>query len=139
MQSVLKIFVTGLGVLALSAIQASRAEETNGAALVGKLCGGCHGFDPGALGMQGPTLRHIFGRKAGIARGYVYSDTLHNLSLTWDEATLDAYLADPRQYAPGTKKFTMVKDADVRRRVIAELKATQSAPVKTPEQGGQKK
>ena len=139
MQSVLRIVVIGLGVLGLFAIQASRAEETDGAALVGTLCSGCHGFDPGALAMQGPSLRHVFGRKAGTARGYVYSDALRNLALAWDEATLDAYLADPRRYVPGTKKFTMVKDADSRRRVIAELKATQSAPLKMPERGGQNK
>ncbi len=43
--------------------------------------------------------------------------------LKWDDATLDAYLADPQKIVPGTKmSFGGIKDAAKRKAVIEYLK-----------------
>jgi cytochrome c2 len=49
----------------------------------------------------------------------------------WDEKTLHAYLSNPSQYLPRTKKPTAFRDATQLNRIIKYLKATQ--PVAVPE------
>ena len=48
-------------------------------------------------------MNGIVGRKAGEVAGYNYSDANKNSGLTWDDATLRAYLTDPKAKLPGTK------------------------------------
>jgi cytochrome c2 len=58
--------------------------------------------------------------KASALEGYAFSDTMKNANRTRDEATLDAYLADPRKDIPGGKMiFAGLPDADARQNVIA--------------------
>jgi cytochrome c len=67
------------------------------------------------LPMVGPTLFGVVGRKAGALEGYAFSDAMKNANRTWDEATLDAYLADPRKDIPGVKMiFAGLPDAGAR-------------------------
>lgn len=106
----------------------ARAQDNGDAALVQTLCGSCHTYDPGAMSMQGPHFRRVFGRKAGSVRGFTYSEPLRTLDVTWTEATLTAYLSNPREYLPGTKKVQPIRNPEDLRRVIAYLKATQSMP-----------
>jgi cytochrome c len=45
-------------------------------------------------------------------------------AVTWDDATLDKYLKDPRAFAPGTKMtFAGLRKPEERRQVIAFLKS----------------
>ena len=54
----------------------------------------------------------LIGRKAGSYPGYSYSDANKNSGLTWDEATMKEYLADPKKKVPGNKMVFMgIKDA----------------------------
>jgi cytochrome c len=49
---------------------------------------------------------------------------MKNARLVWDEATLDAYLADPQAVVPGTTMpFPGEPDADRRAEILAALKA----------------
>jgi cytochrome c len=66
-------------------------------------CKACHQVGPEAKNGVGPVLNGIYGRKAGEGAGYNYSDANKNSGLTWDEATLRAYLTDPKAKVPGTK------------------------------------
>jgi cytochrome c2 len=51
-----------------------------------------------------------------------YSDAMKKFDHTWDEETLDTYLADPRATVPGTKMiFPGIKDKTERDDVIAYL------------------
>ena len=44
--------------------------------------------------------------------------------LTWDAATLDAYIADPRRLVPGTKmSFAGVRSPDDRAAIVAYLES----------------
>lgn len=85
-------------------------------------CAACHAIKPATNGV-GPTLFGIVGRKAGAVEGYAYSPAMKAAGLTWDEATLDTYLADPRAKVAGTKMvYAGQPDAAKRQEVIAFLK-----------------
>lgn len=88
-----------------------------------KQCAACHKVAPGKHGI-GPSLAGVFGEKAGhLGAAFKYSDQMLASGLTWDQGTLDRYLADPRGTVPGTKMaFAGVKDAGKRAELIAYLK-----------------
>lgn len=88
-------------------------------------CRTCHSVKEGDNRM-GPSLKGVIGRKAGAAPGYAnYSQSLKSSSITWDESTLDRFIADPEAVAPNNnmKPFKAVPDQAVRARIIAFLKA----------------
>jgi cytochrome c len=85
-------------------------------------CKACHSVEPGKNGI-GPSLAGIFGDRAAIVPGFEFSDAMKNSGLTWNQATLDRYLTDPRGVVPGTKmSFGGVKDAAKRQEIINYLK-----------------
>jgi len=87
------------------------------------VCKACHSVEPGKNGI-GPSLAGIFGEKAGLVPGFDFSDAMKNSGLTWNQATLDRYLTDPRGVVPGTKMaFGGVADAAKRQAIIDYLRA----------------
>ena len=85
-------------------------------------CVSCHSVEPGMNGV-GPTLAGVFGKKAGSVAGFAYSEANKASGLTWDEATLDAYLTNPMKMVPGTKMtYAGMADAAKRKEVIDYLK-----------------
>jgi cytochrome c len=65
----------------------------------------------------------LIGRKAGSVPGFRYSRALKNANLVWNDATLDAYLAEPQTAVPGnTMPFPGLPDAMQRFALIAYLK-----------------
>jgi len=70
----------------------------------------------------GPSLKGLFGRKAGSLEGYAYSDAMKSSGITWGEDTLKTYLADPKAIIPGTKmSFPGLKKEEEIENVIAYL------------------
>jgi len=87
-------------------------------------CRNCHSVkqDDHRLG---PSLHGIFGAKAGQAKGYAnYSGGL-TPDITWDEATLDKFIADPKALASNTTMtpYPGLPDASQRKLIIDYLKA----------------
>src|SRR5205085_6922175 len=83
-------------------------------------CMGCH-----AIGREvvGPDHAGLYGRKAASLPDYDYSPAMRASGLTWDAATLDRFLANPRGVVPGTRMgFAGVPDAAERADLIAYLK-----------------
>jgi cytochrome c len=87
-------------------------------------CMACHSTEAGEH-LTGPSLAHVFGHKAGTAEGFRrYSDALKRSGITWDDAALEKWLADPEKFIPGNSMtFQGVRDAQARQDLIAFLKA----------------
>ena len=106
---------------ALLTIPAHAQNAQAGQQVFRQQCGICHDVASGKNRI-GPSLFGIVGRKAGSEAGFTYSDGNKNSGLTWDEATLDKYLADPRAAIPGTKMtYAGVKNEQQRKDLIAYL------------------
>ena len=97
-------------------------DAANGETLF-KRCTACHTFDPGKKKI-GPHLKGIVGRRAGSVEGYKYSKAMAAADITWDEASLDEFIAQPRAFVKGTKMgFAGLRDDAQRQDIIAYLKA----------------
>jgi cytochrome c2 len=116
-----------VAVLALASVIRSPAHAQDAAAgksMFRSQCSICHSVEPGR-NMTGPSLFAIVGRPAGQVSGFHYSPAMQTSHFTWDKATLDRYLAAPRQVVPGTfMAYAGVKDATQRANLIAYLAAT---------------
>ena len=89
-------------------------------------CSGCHQFGDGNAHGIGPDLRGVFQGRIARAKGYNYSKALTALSGTWTEKKLDAFLAKPESFAPGTSMlFEGIPDPTDRANLISYLKTQQ--------------
>ena len=85
-------------------------------------CSSCHTINPGGPTMTGPNLYGVAGTKVAAIPGYNFSDALKAQTFTWDAAHLDAWIADPKALAPGTKMtYFGMKDAKDRTDLVAYL------------------
>ena len=100
----------------------SVAQAPADGAQVFNMCKGCHTLDKGGNAGIGPNLHGLYGRKAGSMPGYDYSPAMKTSGLTWDAATLDAFLAAPGKKVPGTKMPISVSDPAKRAALVAYLK-----------------
>ncbi|MEQ1547441.1 MAG: cytochrome c family protein [Chakrabartia sp.] len=86
-------------------------------------CAACHKVEAGAPNGLGPNLHGVVGQKAALVAGFNYSPAMKASGLTWDEATLDQYITNPRALVVGTKmSFAGQPDAAKRAEIIAWLK-----------------
>ena len=88
-------------------------------------CKACHTANAGGANGIGPNLAGVYGEGVASGRGgFAFSDALKGKGGTWDDATLDAWLTNPKAFAPGTKMtFAGISDAQERANVIAYLKS----------------
>jgi len=102
----------------------SAAGDPKHGAAVFQSCVPCHSITPGEH-MTGPSLAHVWGRRAGTAAGFErYSEALKNASVEWDEHTLDKWLRDPAKFIPHNgMPFPGIESSKDRLDVIAYLKA----------------
>ncbi len=109
---------------------AAQDQQTNtdaseaGALLFNNSCRTCHAVDVGDHRL-GPSLAAIVGRKAGQQSGYAYSESLKQSGITWDEKTLDAFIANPDAVVPGNnmKPYTGMTNAEDRAKIVAYLRS----------------
>jgi cytochrome c len=95
------------GVLASTSAPASDAAA--GKQIYYMRCLSCHG-DENTAGTIGPSLVGIVGRKAATGASGVHSRALMEANITWDEALLRKFLADPSKQVPGTIMPVSVSD-----------------------------
>jgi cytochrome c len=124
-----------LASVSVSAIAAS-GDPVRGAQLFGRACGACHSLAPGQH-RTGPSLAGVVGRKAGSAEGFHrYSPSLQASGVVWEGTTLDAWIADPQAFIPGTRMgFRGLPDPQARADLIAYLAEPARQNTDTP-QGG---
>jgi cytochrome c len=105
---------------------AAASDALRGEQIYGR-CLACHAL---AYDRVGPRHCGLFGRRAGSVPGFDYSPALKNSSITWNDKTLERFLANPLAVVPGTTMtYDGVTDARDRGDLIAYLKrASTSAP-----------
>jgi cytochrome c len=86
-----------LGLLALP--QAYAGDAQHGEAVF-KACAACHTERPSALG---PSLRGVYGRKAGTLDDFHYSAAMKRADFVWDAGNLKAYITDPQAKVKGNR------------------------------------
>jgi cytochrome c len=89
-------------------------------------CYACHSVDPEEIDLPGPNLAGVLGRRAGTWAQFAYSPAMRaagsERGLVWTRATLDAFLADPQGFMPGTSMaYVGLREPSVRADVIAYL------------------
>lgn len=85
-------------------------------------CAVCHPVDASGRPGVGPNLHGVVGRPAASDRRFAYSPALRQKGIVWSEAELDAFLANPQSFAPGTTMpFAGLQDPDQRAAVIRWL------------------
>ncbi|MDP6951861.1 MAG: cytochrome c family protein, partial [Alphaproteobacteria bacterium] len=94
-----------------------------------KKCKACHSVDEGGAHKVGPNIWDVVGAPLGRHADYKYSSALVEMGGTWDYASLDAFLAKPKDFMAGTKMaFPGVKKPEDRAAVIAYLRSNAAAP-----------
>jgi cytochrome c len=110
-----------LAVLLTSIAPARAQDATAGEAVFKRNCTACHSPLPGK-NLIGPSLFGIIGREAGTVPDFKYSKANKTSGITWNAATLDPYLTNPRTVIPSAiMTFPGLKDPQQRADVIAWL------------------
>ena len=91
-------------------------------------CKACHDVEAGLPHKVGPNLHGMFGRKAGTAEGFRYTDALVKSGIVWTPETMDLWLKQPGALVPGNgMAFAgIANDAD-RASLVAWLMANSGA------------
>jgi len=86
-------------------------------------CSACHALD-GSDGV-GPHLNGIVDKAVASADGFGYSGSLVAVAETWTPENLNAFLENPKDYAPGTAmNFRGIRSVEDRANLIAYLAGT---------------
>lgn len=105
------------------------ADATKGEAVFAK-CAACHTAEQGGANGIGPNLYGVLGQGVGKhVAGFAYSTALSGHGGSWDYANMDAWLHNPKSFAPGTKmSFAGLSKPEDRANLIAYLKAHGGGP-----------
>lgn len=124
MKSFLKIIAaTVLTAIVFPTGAYAEGDAAAGEANFNKKCKICHTTEQGGDAKIGPNLFGVHNMKAGQFAGYKYSKGLIEADLTWDDATLDAYLLKPRDVVKrGKMVFAGLRKPEERADMIAYLK-----------------
>ena len=100
------------------------ANAQNGEQIARRLCASCHTFNEGGRNGVGPNLYGVVGAQHAHAAGFNYSPALKGKQGPWTYEDLNAWLANPRAYAPGNRMaFAGISNAQQRADVIAYLRS----------------
>jgi YVTN family beta-propeller protein len=90
-----------------------------------QICGNCHNLSLRGGDKIGPNLFGVADRWIAGLPGYSYSAALTaKAGETWSNENLDAFLANPKEWAPGTKMtFPGLRDERERASIIAYLRS----------------
>jgi len=114
-------FIAFLASFVLSTSGQAQTTGNHGKELYEKRCGGCHAMD---RDKEGPRLGGVYGRAAAMVPTFDYSAALKKSKITWNEETLEKWLADPDKLVPDNDMPFHVQNADERHDIIAYLKQT---------------
>ena len=121
----MKLYPIRAGVLLVKALVTSSTALAAGDPAAGQTvfaahCAACHSTKPDDNKI-GPSLAGIVGSKSGTVPGFNFSPAMKNADITWDDAELDKFLANPAGDVHGTKMFVNLPSESDRQNVIAYL------------------
>ncbi len=96
----LDCFVAALLAAMILAPSAAFAADAAHGKVVFETCAACHSDKPDAIG---PSLRGVYGRKAGSLQDFRYSNAMLRAGFVWSEENLRAYLKDPQAKVKGNR------------------------------------
>ncbi|WP_162906914.1 c-type cytochrome [Algihabitans albus] len=99
-----------------------------------RACAACHSFDQGGAQKVGPNLWDIVNAPHAHIAEFAYSDALMAMAdEPWTYEDLNAFLASPRDYAPGTKmSYAGMRSVEDRANLIAYLRSLSEDPAPLP-------
>ncbi len=97
-------------------------------------CTACHAFEKGGANKVGPALWGVVGAQIASHEGYSYSEALQNApDDVWTYSALNAFMASPADYAPGTKmSYAGLSSVQDRADLIAYLRTLADDPLPLP-------
>jgi cytochrome c len=95
-------------------------DPTAGEKVFATHCAVCHATTAGQNKI-GPSLAGIAGSKSGTVPGFDFSAAMKDANVTWADADLDKFLANPTRFIHGTKMFVNLPNETDRQDVIAYL------------------
>jgi cytochrome c2 len=116
------------------------ADVAYGNSVATRRCADCHAFERGVpnkvgpvLWDAGPPLWSAVGRDIAAVEGFDYSDALASKEGAWDYAALDAFLENPREWAPGMRMaHPGIEDPEDRAALIAYMRSLSEDPAPMP-------
>jgi cytochrome c len=102
-------------------------------ATVAKKCVACHPLEKDAKAKVGPGLWGIVGKS--VASGdFKFSDAMTRLGGVWSFERLDAYIENPKTFAPGNKMaFAGIANGAERADLLLHMRSLSDAPVALPQ------
>ncbi|WP_160109389.1 c-type cytochrome [Pseudomonas izuensis] len=117
-----------MGLLSFTLAQAAVAADcapvqSRGAEVFANECGVCHSVSKSAVGMMGPNLAGVVGRRSGSLEGFNYSQAMRSKNIDWQAENIEQLITQPQAYVPGTyMPYMGLASADDRQAVVCYLK-----------------
>jgi cytochrome c len=114
----------------------ANANVENGKTIAQRQCAACHTLNEGGRNGIGPNLYGVVGAPHGHAEGFNYSAALKGKPGPWDYEALNAWLAKPSTYAPGTRMaYAGLSNTQQRADLVAYLRTLAATPAPLPPAG----
>lgn len=98
-----------------------------------RACAACHTFEKGGPNRVGPNLWGVVNEPKGQGRNFNFSAAMKAAGGTWTFEDLDKFLANPRQFIPGTNmNFAGVPQGGRRADIIVYLNSLSDNPAPLP-------
>jgi cytochrome c2 len=88
-----------MAVLGSSPTALAAGDSSAGQTVFATHCVACHSTQPGKNEVA-PSLAGIVGSKSASVPGYDFSPAMKDANITWDDANLDKFLANPAGFIP---------------------------------------
>jgi cytochrome c len=110
-----------------------------GASLYKGFCANCHSTEKGGPNQSGPNLWDIVERQRASLSDFDYSSALVRRGGAWTYESLNAFMARPTDFIPGTRmtfsaESPTVEDRYKRAHIIAYLRQLSNEPAALPAQ-----